>query len=258
VLLQLHGLTEARLATGSIASASRYVRCEAGACVLIFDAGPQEGCVPGDTPFAGALSFELSSGRAPLFANAGADAAAAPACRTTAAHSALVLADTPSAPLSGGRSGITTAALDPRPAPDDPYVVRASSTCYRERFGFTHERTLTLAADGLSLTGRDVLVPREAATIPDHPFTIHLRLHPSVYVDLEATTPNVRLTTADGARWRVSAIGAVPSIESGTFHASTLGSRPTLQIVLAGRTGRVREVTWRVERIEPPTISAAG
>lgn len=262
VMLQLHPLVDVRATTAGVAASSGYVRCEAGAAVLIVDLGPQAECVPGETPFAGALAFEFSSARAAIFANAGADISplgvATPASRTTSAHCALVVADTASAPLGGGRSGRVTSALASRDTPAAPHVVSAASTCYRERFGLTHERTLTLAADGLTLSGRDVLISRDPGTVPDHPFAIHLRLHPSVYVDVDAAASAVLLTTADGARWRVSATGAEPSIEMATFHASTAGSRPTLQIVLAGRTGTVREIAWCVARIEAPTTLIAS
>jgi uncharacterized heparinase superfamily protein len=233
------------------------VRLVGGETILLFDAGPTDKTLPGDAPFAGALSFELSAGRSALIVNCGAEggriSAQRPEARATANHSALVLADASSAPMAGGRSGSTSVSVTVPKAVETGGNITAAGTAYRDRFGYTHKRTLTLAPDGLLLEGADTLVT-SLASPSSHPFAVHFHLHPSVYVETDEQA--LRLTAADGSRWRFTAAGAVPSVETSTYFAATTGAKPTIQIVLRGRLPATSTVTWRLERSSGPTLQA--
>jgi uncharacterized heparinase superfamily protein len=258
VLLQLQAISVAPLAFEPHARASGYVRIDAGPSVLIIDAGAPPETLPGDSPFAGTLAFEFSSGRAPLISHPGNDAAwlapASPAIRATAAHATLTLADTSSTPLSGGRSGVSEAKIEPREGHDAAHAVTLRSTSYRERLGHIHVRKLMLSWDGRSLEGVDTL---EATVSPgaDHPYAVRFPLHPSVYVDTDPLGRGLRLVTSDGAIWRFTAEGAALTIEPVKAFAMAAGPRPSLQLVLSARTAASREVRWTFERATLPTIA---
>jgi uncharacterized heparinase superfamily protein len=257
VMLQMQALggLNAQVPAGH-AAASGYLRLDAGRTVVIVDTGAPRDTLPGDAPFAGSLALEISSGRAPLITHPGADgpwlAPASPAVRTTAAHATLTLADTPSTPLNGGRSGVFKAHLEPREGPTSPHVATISSTAYRERLGYTHTRQLWLAADGLTIRCEDRLEPAGAEPAPDHPYAIRLPLHPSVYVDTDPATGGLILAAADGVRWRFAAEQAAISLDPIPAFQMASGPRPSLQIVLAVRTGSQRTVRWTLTRLDLP------
>ncbi len=237
-------------ATGTAqARETGYLRLAAGTTVLVFDAGPGQESLPGEAPFAGAMSFEFGSGAVALVVNCGAgrDVPAKSSMRATAAHSTLVLAGMSSAPLVGGRSGLVSAALDT--SEDGPQRITARLDGYKARHGEVHHRTLTLSTDGNRLEGQDCL---EAATANalTAPYEIHFHLHPSVFVEPAADGQAVRLTAGDGSVWTFGSDELVPAIESSIYYAGASGPKSTLQLVLRGTTADARLINWRFERVQ--------
>jgi uncharacterized heparinase superfamily protein len=260
IFMVLKSLAPPAAAPNSIAAVdSGYIRLAEGDAVLLFDAGPGPETLAGEAPFAGALSFEFSAGSSPLIVNVGSDhrpfGSKRLDVRASAAHSTLSIANVSSAPATGARSGHAKANLVTDAGDATPRTISASTDGYRQRFGFVHHRRLSLLRDGWLLEGCDRLEPAAQATPAEAAFDIRFHLHPSVYVDADAETRTIRLTTADGSRWAFAADGATAHIEPSTFYAGQTGARQTLQIALRGTAKAATNVTWRLERMSPAAVS---
>jgi uncharacterized heparinase superfamily protein len=241
-----------------MAAETGYIRLQCEDALVLFDAGPGDDTLAGETPFAGALSFEFSAGRSPLIVNCGSDHVGGGLprleTRATSSHSTLTLGGALSAPATGARGGSTKAAL--LKVEDDiaPSTIRASTDGYKQRFGYVHQRTLALLREGWLLEGTDRLEPLASASA-DVPFDIRFHLHPTVYVEADAQAETLRLTAADGSRWSMVVNGATPAIESSMFYAGLSGPKASLQIVLKGAANGATDVTWRIERMSPAAVS---
>jgi uncharacterized heparinase superfamily protein len=245
-------------ATSRSATDTGYIRLANADALVLFDIGPGAETLAGEAPFAGALSFEFSAGRAPLIVNCGSDhglySQPRLEVRATASHSALVLGSASSAPATGARGGSSKGVLEKGPGDEALSTIRASTDGYRQRFGFVHHRTLALLRDGWLLEGADRLEAQTGASA-DVAFDIRFHLHPTVYVEADAQRQTLRLTAADGSRWAMTLSGAEVLIEPSTYYAGASSAKPTLQIVLKGRATGTTEVTWRFERMSPAAVS---
>ena len=224
-----------------------FHRLQAPDASVIVDAG-----LPPDSGFdacahAGTLAFEYCADGQRLIVNAGVcagiDRAWREACRATAAHSTVVVADTNSAKVLAGRG------IGRRPRQVGAEKVRSqgigwtdfSHDGYAERFRLLHRRRLSLAKDGRGLFGEDRLEPvgRQARSSAGRPFAVRFHLHPDVAIgDLssEARGSSVALVLSSGDQWSFSAEGA-DSIElDESIYLGGAQPRRTRQIVLSGRT----------------------
>ncbi len=237
-----------------------YIRLAVGDAVVLFDAGPGDETLAGDAPFAGALSFEFSSGHAPLIINCGSDHSILDQprmeARATASHSTLVLGNVSSAPIAGARGGSTKAKLQTHPEDTAPSVIVASTDGYRARFNAVHTRTLSLLRDGWLLEGCELIETSGSAELP---FDVRFHLHPSVYVETDADCRTLRLTAGDGSRWTFTCDGAMSTIENSAFCAGQSNPKQTVQLVLHAQTSAApvttTEVTWRLQRMSPGAVS---
>lgn len=244
---------------------SGYVRLARGPAVLIADAGTPPALELAHHACAGALSFELSIGTAPLLVNAGApgsrNADRLALSRATASHSTLVLNEQSSAKLVRSPRIEAEHGSPPLSHPDrvacavreaDGGVEAAMShDGYVERYGLVHARTLRLNADGSRLDGLDRLAEANGVMrfVWDLPFAVHFHLHPTVKVRIGAAADSAELRLGNGERWRLLASGAALAIEADTHFADPAGARPSRQIVLRGTCPGAAEVSWTLERV---------
>ncbi|MBO1361859.1 heparinase II/III family protein [Acetobacter sacchari] len=204
----------------------RLVRLSAGDTLLFVDGGSPAQHGFDALAHAGALSFELSSGRSQLIVNCGASTLPgwSEALRETAAHSVLSLPSTPA--LRWGRDG----RLESRPKVacdhamlDADHLLELSSDAYVHAGAGVYRRRLYLTQDGGDLRGEDRLDGEGSAS----EFVLRFHLHPGVRVELEET--DILLLT-ETETWRFRSDG-YSSIEESVY----LGDRTpakTLQIVV--------------------------
>ncbi len=256
-----------------------FVRLEAGATVVVMDAGPPPAARQALAPHASTLAIAVADGGAPLLVSCGGAFATAPdgiaalalpqalaeGLRATAAHSALVLADTNSTPLAGSgarrRGGVEEVAIERRSGPEGQ-LVEAVHDGYRGRFGFLHRRRLWLAADGADLRGEDVLLPapglRRIGAGEPLPLAIRFHLAPGTVVSLTGAGDGALVRLA-GARPREAAAWALRCRLPEGFHLRIEPSiavdwqgevRPTNQLVIAGSVTRVHlpAIPWAFRR----------
>ncbi|MFN3371291.1 MAG: heparinase II/III family protein [Sphingomonadaceae bacterium] len=154
------------------APASGFRRLAAGGTRVILDAGPPPPLRLSDHGHASTLAFVMSDGARPLIVSCGAGRSAdgpralppelLMGLRSTAGHSALVLADTNSSRLPDGSprrlGGVEEVAVEARSLPAGQ-LVEARHDGWRRRLGFDHLRRLWLSAEGDDLRGEDHLLP---------------------------------------------------------------------------------------------------
>ena len=240
-----------------------YQRLSAAKTVIIVDTAPPPLADQCDAGCASTLAFEMSHAGERIVINCGGgamrggqvSAEIARGLRSTAAHSALVVADTNStAILSGGRlgHGVNSVDLD-RQESEAGVRIDAMHDGYAKSFGLSHRRALTLRHDGTELRGEDVLLPvsggRRRGTLP---VAVRFHLGPTVVPELEGGMAGARsalMRLADGDLWRLTASIGRLAIEDSLWVDAEGRLRPTQQLVIQfdtqpGGTG----LSWSIGR----------
>ncbi|MCC7252761.1 heparinase II/III family protein [Hyphomicrobium sp.] len=245
------------------APASKYIRLERGASILIMDAGPPPPLESAAAAHAGCLSFELSVGTSLMLVNGGAPSSAnadwRAASRATASHNTLCLGEKSSSKLirhkmlEGLVGGMPIRFPDEVKAKveaqDGAIELTAEHDGYMRRFGLMHRRTLALAASGRRLLGIDRLAGKHGTVRlrQDVPFAVHFHLHPAVRCR-RGDNPSIAIIELPGGdTWWFSLEGARLAIEESTYFADSAGPRRSLQIVARGATFGETEVRWVLE-----------
>ena len=227
---------------------SGYQRIFAARTLVVLDCGKTAEGVHANAAHAGCLSFEFSHGPQRIVVNCGAGGVHHPkwdtALRATAAHSTITLNDTSYAGvmaegfardligprLIGGDFPVETSRRDtPQGA-----VVEARHDGYVRDFNIAHERTLSLAPNGMSLTGADRLIPKPDARRPRDgvPFAARFHVHPDVRMS-HSQGGGIILKLPNGEGWRFRCGGGTAAIEESVY----LGAaqvRKCEQLVVSG------------------------
>jgi uncharacterized heparinase superfamily protein len=201
---------------------------------------------------AGTLSFEMSVGRDRLIVNCGAAPAAEgewrDALRATAAHSALILADTNSSELRPEGLGRRVEKVEvDRQEANGAQWLEVSHDGWVRQFGLRHRRRFYLSESGDDLRGEDVLEPEREVTVPG--FVVRFHLHPSVVASLQQDEAGVLLRLPSGVGWRLRAKGARVAIEESIYLAGE--PRRSQQVALHVEAG-VPSVQWAIVRVSMP------
>jgi uncharacterized heparinase superfamily protein len=275
------GLIEALLAadraaarTFHFAPHSGFHRVQAADTVLILDVG---GPAPGGfsvNAHASCLAFELGAAGGRLIVNCG-WSADQPArfrepVRATAAHSALIAADTSSMRLL--QPGLKRDLLGPRPATGPGQVaarrneedrgvwIEGSHEGYRAAFGLVHRRRIFVADAGDNVRGEDTLFrPVEDAarsTPATTEYAIRFHLAPGVKVDGARDGRSALLSHPNGEAWRFRTDVGPIETEASIYLAAPGKVAKTRQLVLRGQArldGSLERppnrVRWALQRI---------
>ena len=259
---------DARGAALSNAPYSGYQRLEAGAAVLIVDAGPPPPPGFAERAHAGTLAFEFSIGPQRLVVNCGAadsgQPAALEASRATAAHSTLVLADRSSSrfaargPLGGLLySGPKMVSVERIEMPGHS-LLNLSHDGYAGRFGVLHGRRLWLSEAGDRLAGEDRVLPRDGRMdrLAGLPFTIRFHLHASLRTTPIRRGTAVLIAFPTGERWLFEAGGLPVEVEESISFAQIEGPRRIDQLVVRGHAPETEAVAWSLSRETEAVVQA--
>ena len=225
-----------------------FQRLQAGRTVLLVDCGRPPPHGVDRMAHAGALSFEMSVGRERVIVNCGAAPAAGQqwrdACRATAAHSTLVIADTNSAELRPDGLGRQPEKVEAqRQEANGAHWLEASHDGYRKPFGALHRRRLYLAESGEDIRGEDGV----EATSPQ-PYTLRFHLHPAVSANLQQDGEAVLMRLASGGGWRLRAEGARMTLEE-SIYLGGLEPKRSEQVVLTGYADGPQQVKWAISKV---------
>jgi uncharacterized heparinase superfamily protein len=237
-----------------------FQRMQAGRTLVIADCGvppaARKEAAPGGLGrgadrfhHAGTLSFEMSVGRDRMIVNCGAAPAAEgdwrDALRATAAHSAMVLADTNSSELRAEGLGRRVEAVEvDRQEANGAQWLEATQDGWVKPFGVLHRRRLYLSESGDDLRGEDVLEPQREGPVPS--FTVRFHLHPGVVASLQQDEQGVLLRLPSGVGWRLRAKGARIAIEESIYIAGE--PRRSHQVALHAEEGAT-SLQWAIGRI---------
>jgi uncharacterized heparinase superfamily protein len=253
-----------RIFSDIVAPQSGYARLAAAETVVLADAGGAPPLHLSDSAHAGCASFEMSAGSEPVIMNCGAPMDDTGdwyvVSRSTAAHSTLTIEDLSSARLIKAQGQVAgrelfwlagAGSVQNEAVEDETSVsVRISHDGYRDRFGATHRRRLTLRKSGLELEGLDQLTLTDSSGLNAQVrFAIRFHLHPRVAANLSRNTNAVTLTTPGGQVWRFLAEGAELDVEESIFFADPICLRRSLQIVLKGPCSKATSVHWKFEKV---------
>jgi uncharacterized heparinase superfamily protein len=224
-----------------------FERLNTGRTVLIVDTGAPPGQGLDRLAHAGTLSFELSIGRERLIVNCGAapagNAAWTDAARATAAHSALIIADTSSSELKPSGLGRRPEKVTvERNEANGAHWLEASHDGWKKPFGAVQRRRLYMAESGGDIRGEDVI---EAAS--PVPFTIRFHLHPGVTASLVQDGEGALLRLPSGG-WRLRAEGAKMSLEE-SIYLGGADPRRSEQVVLTGPQDGPQHVKWAITKL---------
>jgi len=255
------------------AANSAYARLECGSTLFICDIGPTPAASLSITAHAGFLSFEMSSGNAPMIVNCGTPSVDhdewRPFSRSTPAHSTLAFEDVSSGEFgtSGTNGALPTvdarllgpanaqATLSDQVDSTDNIRIRGSHDGYLERFGVTHARQMLIAPNGLLISAEDKLSAPQGLKSPDEnliagDYAVRFHLHPSVRAELGSDGQSVELRLKNGEAWRITSNASETTLEQSFFLADARGPQSTSQVVLGGFIGEASEVriVWNIER----------
>ncbi len=237
----------------SSATYSGYERIQAGASLLLLDAGGPPPIAHSAEAHAGTLAFEFSNATQRIVINCGAPASRhhhlRRAARRTAAHSTAVLNEESSSRFSGPSadaqivSGPRTVTAKRSAAADGSTIVKMSHDGYARRLGPVHERSLRLAAAGNLLEGMDHFsgAPLAAGLA----FAVRFHLHHAVAVHATGRRNALDLRVPDESIWRFEANCPV-DLEESVHLSDVFGSRPTHQLVLRSDVEAENPVKWRL------------
>jgi len=258
---------------------SGFQRMAAGKTLLVMDACPPPPARLSDTAHASTLAIAMSDGARMLIVSCGGERGGGPegarafpaelvmGLRSTAGHSALVLADTNSSRLADGgprKLGGVEEVLAESRSSGDGHWLEARHDGYRRRFGYDHMRRLYLSADGHDLRGEDQLLPAKAGLpIPGRREThsIAIRFHLGAgceatltqdgcgaLINLPASRPQDRTAWAFRARFD-SAPGTL-AVEPSLLIDSEGEMHQIQQLLLVTQTGdgKAASVGWSFRR----------
>jgi uncharacterized heparinase superfamily protein len=230
------------------ATHSAFQRLEANGLRILFDVGGAPPAAFSERAHAGALAFEMSSGRERLIVNVGAarelEPAGRSAARATNGHSTLVVADALSAVIEEQRRGKGPARLsgptldDVRRSSDESGITaQGRHDGYRAQFGLLHRRYLFIDHAGRNLRGIDELMRpvkmKGAGAKQPIPFVARFHLHPTVRATL-IEHKMALLETPGGQRWRLRTDAPDIHIDQSIYWAGAIMPQETTQIVLTG------------------------
>ncbi len=243
-------------AAPSSARAAGFERVAVDRLLLIADCGAPPG--PGFDAFAhaGALAFEMSSGRDRIVANCGAgpgdNSDWSLALRATPAHSTLTLEDTSSSePIPGGLTRRVPHVTGQRDEVDGNIWLEMKHDGYVRDFGFLHVRRIFVANDGRDVRGEDSLVPVEGARVSASArFAVRFHLAPELQASIVQNGAAALLRTPSGQAWRLQAAGASLELGESVSFAARGTARRSDQIVAVGTAdARGVSVKWAFKRV---------
>lgn len=236
---------------------SGFQRLAAGSVKVIVDAGPPPPARVSATAHASTLAFTMTDGKRLLIVSCGGERGErgprslpvelVMGLRSTAGHSALVLADTNSSRLPDGGprklGGVEEVLVEARSSPEGQWL-EARHDGWRRRFGFDHLRRLWLSPDGADLRGEDQIIPaRSGLPMPRKTETLSVAIRFHLGPGAGATI------TQDGKGALIRLPGARPAQDAAwSFRASfnhapgVLAIEPSLMVDAEGGMQEIQQI----------------
>ena len=256
---------ETKAATPDRLPHSGYERLASGGTIVIADTGQAADYDNAQTHFAGALSFEMSSGRHRYIVNSGVDRIGPDAyrqiSRQTVAHSTLSLNETSSTRFIGAAKATRYLGRQMPLPPKNVTSQRvdeegergfiATHDGYISNFGVVHKRQLMLDKSGSTLRGRDVLFGADGnkleTTEKSFQAAVRFHLHPSIHVILNGNGDFMLMADGDDS-WALQSECDEPKLIESFFFAQIGGATKTKAIVLSFDTSKTCEMNWALVR----------
>lgn len=252
-----------------------FMRLNVGRTSVIMDAAKPSPYSRSDKAHASTLGFELSSGRRAVIVSAGSGYAFGPdwhlASRQSHSHSALMIGGESSSQLSGTLGGnavyLTTDMTPPKAHmshESSETHMTAQHDGYRERYGLTHRRSVSLSHDGRRVTGEDHLFAEDRRRahafhraldqngLTGIPIELRFHLHPSSEAQKNMGDQAVSITLANGEVWALR-FGQKLSVDiaPGVYFQNGRIAPQETQVIIAQAAATTEELTlrWQLDRL---------
>lgn len=238
----------------------QYHRLAVQNTVLVVETGKPLNSETSLTAHAGALSFEMSSGKNRFIINAGSPRYGPEEykqlARATAAHSTVTVNDTSSLSFSKSSylgpvvvGGVSRVEVN-RYQDADSEGLTARHDGYAESAGLIHERDLQVNSGGRLIRGRDRLT-NEMGNDPGEEnaaeAVARFHIHPAIQIR-RIDKNEVLLSAPDGQTWSFSCIDTPVNVEEDVFFADPSGMRVSQQLTLEFNAAEVPEIQWIIEQ----------
>jgi uncharacterized heparinase superfamily protein len=228
--------------------------------VLVLDAAPPPPQKIAEQGSASTLAFELSDGNQRLVVNCGGPGPLpsdlppdlVQGLRTTAAYSALVLADTNSTNILAdgtlGR-GVEDVTIE-RSDDNDATRLEASHDGYVRSFGMIHKRSLMLGNDGKELRGSDQLIAKGRKRIREAaPYAVRFHLAPGVEPTITADGMGAILRSKGAPPWNFRCRGGNLALEESIWIDGRGQPHNAIQLVIVGEVSALGgDIGWTFRR----------
>ena len=237
-----------------------YQRMSALGTVLVLEAAPPPPQKIAEQGSASTLAFELSDGNQRLVVNCGGPGPLpsdlppdlVQGLRTTAAYSALVLADTNSTNILAdgtlGR-GVEDVTIE-RSDDNDATRLEASHDGYVRSFGMIHKRSLMLGNDGKELRGSDQLIAKGRKRIREAaPYAVRFHLAPGVEPTITADGMGAILRSKGAPPWNFRCRGGNLALEESIWIDGRGQPHNAIQLVIVGEVSALGgDIGWTFRR----------
>jgi len=244
-----------------IGEKSGFRRLQRGATAVILDAGPPADIAVSRKCHAGTLSFEMSDGPQRIIVNCGSAKQGSGddlyrLCRSTAAHSTLVVKDRNSSEIRKdgligcGPTRVTSKITLPEQGPG---LVEAGHDGYLSRFGVLHRRTIYISEAGDDVRGEDILdrgkngrKSRQAVG-----YDIRFHLHPAISITRQEAPDRLLLGGPGSHYWQFHCTGGRLAVEESLYLGDGRSVQTCQQIVISGKARDEKTVIkWSLRRME--------
>ncbi|NOZ42235.1 MAG: hypothetical protein GXP02_03580 [Alphaproteobacteria bacterium] len=247
----------------AVGEKSGFRRLQRGATVIIFDSGPPADIEVSQNCHAGTLSFEMSDGPRRIIVNCGSATTDSAddlyrLCRSTAAHSTVIVADRNSSEIRKddliGRGPTRVISRFNSPA-EGPGLIEADHDGYLSRFGLIHSRTLYINETGDDVRGEDILQwgnlgqnparKQQAATT----FDVRFHLHPAVTLTRQTASDRLLLSLSGAHYWQFYCSGGQMAVAESLYLGDGVHVRGCQQIIVSGTVSDKKTVIkWSLRR----------
>ena len=199
-------------------------------------------------------AFEFSAGKDRIIVNCGAWSAYdvwKKALRSTAAHSALVIANANSVNIDADGRIAEFEVKTQRNDKQGKSILNIEHSGYLSRFSIIHRRSLFLENSGCNFIGNDEIIIKNSNMIGTN-FAIRFHLHPNICVSTIKSGKQIILKTQTGQGWIFSTDFEEFYIEDSVYvnDRNCENPRKTKQIVILGRLQDIKnKITWQFEKI---------
>ena len=204
-----------------------------------------------EEPYAGSLSFELSSGKNLIIVNCGSphiqNRKWAEAMKSSAAHSTLSIDNVNSSDIFFGsqKKGRIAKVWSKKSSDGHCYWIDSAHNGYKNIFGVIHNRKIHIDPQKKIIRGQDTIVKSvEKYSLNPKKIFIRFHVHPNVDANVTGSRRKVILRLANGKGWEFICSEPIIKICESIYLASDQGITRNSHILLSNKVLNNKKINW--------------